>query len=170
MYKPITLFITLFLLSGQAFGQDPRRYIKNVYTSAELDKAPVVTYCELTRNPEMDHEKIVRLRGVYEGGFEMSYLYDKVCSKDAPPQLPKTGISSETWVWFDELYRSNTKADVLSSFDSLKRRPGQGIDVITVGKFFGPLEHGGYGHMAASAFSFVITRLEQAIEAQPKEK
>jgi hypothetical protein len=170
MSKPITLFITLLSLAGLAFGQDPRRFTKNVYTSADLDKAPVVTYCELTRNPEMYHEKIVRLRAVYQSGFEMSYLYDKVCSKDAPPKLPKTGLSSETWVWFDELYKSNSKAEVLSSFENLKKQPEQGIDVITVGKFFGPLEHGGYGHMAASAFAFVFIRLEQAIEAQPKEK
>jgi hypothetical protein len=169
MSKPITLFITLLLLSGLAFGQDPT-VPRSVYTLADLDKAPLVTYCELTRNPEMYHEKIVRLRAVYTSGFELSYLYDKVCSKDAPPQLPKTGISSETWVWFDNLYKSNTKAEVLSSFESLKTPSGQDTDIIAVGRFYGPRQHGGYGHMSYASFAFVIMRLEQAIEAQPKEK
>ena len=65
MDKSITFFFTLFLLSAIAFGQDPGRAPRNVYTTADLDKAPVVTYCELAQNPEMYNEKTVRVRGVY---------------------------------------------------------------------------------------------------------
>jgi hypothetical protein len=101
MRKPIILIILLFLLSGATLGQDPWKAPKNTYTSADLDKAPPVTYCELTQNSETYRDKIVRVRGIYTWDSEMSYLYDRVCSKDAPPKLPAEGLSSETWVWFD---------------------------------------------------------------------
>jgi hypothetical protein len=168
MHKPIAFFITLFLLSGIAFGQDPWKAPKNDYTAADLDKAPVVTYCELTQNSEMYRDKIVRLRGLYQTGFEMSYLYDKVCSKDRPPNFSKTSTASETWVWFDDLYKSNSKPEVLSSFENLKKE--NLVDVTVVGKFYGAREHGGYGHMNYASFAFVIMRLEQASQAQPLEK
>jgi hypothetical protein len=168
MRKPIILIILLFLLSGATLGQDPWKAPKNTYTSADLDKAPPVTYCELTQNSETYRDKIVRVRGIYTWDSEMSYLYDRVCSKDAPPKLPAEGLSSETWVWFDDAYKANSKPEVIASFESLKKQPN--IDIIAIGKFYGTREHGGYGHMSYASFGFVIMRLEQAIQAQPKEK
>lgn len=167
--KKTFLIIILFSFSSLAFAQAPWKAPKNTYTLSDLDQAPLVTYCELTKNPEMYRDKIVRVRGIYEWGFELSYLHDRICSKDAPPQLSVDGSSSETWVWFDDLYKSNTKPEVLSSFENLKKQQKL-IDVITVGKFYGASKQGGYGHMGYATFGFVIMRLEQAIQAQPREQ
>jgi hypothetical protein len=166
MQKKIIIII-LFSFSSVAFGQDPSMP-KNTYTLSDLDKAPVVTYCALTKNPEMYRDKLVRVRGIYIRGFELSYLYDRICSKDTPPQLPVEGLSDETWVWFDDLYKSNTKPEVLNNFENLKKQQ-KVIDIITVGKFYGA-RNGGYGHMGYATFGFVIMRLEQAIQAPSREQ
>ncbi|HEX6728399.1 MAG TPA: hypothetical protein VF074_00235, partial [Pyrinomonadaceae bacterium] len=39
------------------------------------DVALEVKYCKLVDNPDRYHEKLVRVSGVYERGFEKSYLY-----------------------------------------------------------------------------------------------
>lgn len=122
-----------------------------------LDDIPTVTYCELVRNPDRFHERVVRISAVYERGFEKSYLFDREC----------TNGQLQTWV-------SHDKSIVLKgeSEEAKKNRMITGFgrwSVTMVGKFLRATPPERFGHMGCCQYEFDIVRIEKS-EKLPEQK
>lgn len=161
-FRSITLAFLLLSIPDRGFEQENTGSVAQKENDANsLTNVETVTYCDLTRDPELYNDKIVRVRAIYLSGFERSYLQDINCIKDEPPKLKRGSLFDETWVEFDPSYKTNTKSEIVKEFDVLRRLYRQ-VDLTAVGRFHGSREHGGYGHMAYARFKFVVLRLDQA--------
>jgi hypothetical protein len=114
------------------------------------DVALEVSYCKLVDNPDRYHEKLVRVSGVYERGFEKSYLYDPECRSN----------QSQMWV-------SHHKSFVLDG-DSEEARKNRTISdfgqwsVTAVGRFVrakGPVR---FGHLGCCRYELGLVRIEES--------
>jgi len=114
--------------------------------TAQNQKYPTVSYCDLMRSPEQYRGKVVRVSAIYRYGFEWSELYCLECVSEA-----------RTWVDLDETFVSSTKANLRKKIGP-HGVTGRTVRVTMVGRF----DVGGYGHMGAYRFRLMVDRLEDA--------
>ena len=121
------------------------------------DVAATVSYCELVRNADRFHEKVVRVKGIYERGFERSYFYDPECKNSRP----------EMWRNHDKSWVSQHKSFVVEG-DSEEARQNRMISgfgrwsVTVVGRFLraqGPVR---FGHMGCCRFEIGLVKIEKS--------
>lgn len=116
----------------------------------ETDVPATVSYCKLVRNADQYHEKMVRVTGVYERGFEKSYLYDPECREVRPGM----------WV-------SQHKSFVLDG-DSEEARKNRNVSgfgrwsVTVVGRFVRAKEPARFGHMGCCRYEIGLVRIEKS--------
>lgn len=149
MKKIILLFCIAVCLTLPVFAQEKT---ENQYTNV-----PTVNYCELRKNPELYNGKMIRVRGIYEYGFEQSAFYDKACFEDS------SFSRFETWLWFFSLKNTcsdNKTAEILKTFHS--GRADSKLEVTLVGMFNGSKDSGGYGHLNGYKFQIKVSCFEQA--------
>lgn len=113
-------------------------------TASEI---PTIAYCDLLRHPELYEGKVVRIGAIYRYGFEWSEFYCFSCLNQG-----------QTWVDFDESYSSRTKSKIKRKLSG-NGEIGRTISVVAVGRFYGS---GGYGHMGAYRYKFLVSYVEQA--------
>jgi hypothetical protein len=105
---------------------------------------PNLTYSELIRNKEEYLNKTVRLRAIWNYGYEWTYLCDSEC-KD----LQKS--------WVDMLDDDDLCRGSKSKLKKMNKRFDNGAEVVVQGK----LEEGnGFGHFGIYRFQFVISCVE----------
>lgn len=107
-----------------------------------------VAYCDLLRAPASYDGKLVRVRATYRYGFEWSEFYCTDCSE-----------KGRTWVDYDESYESCTKSKFRKKLEG-NGEIGRTVNVVAVGKFYG--SGGGYGHMNAYRYKFLVHCVERA--------
>src|SRR5262249_35722760 len=104
-----------------------------------------VSYCQLFRNADQyPLRKPVRIAATWTYGFEWTYLSSRDCLEQ-----PKA------WVEFvdDEKLCSASKPNLKKMTDGFDNK----ADVIVTGELH---DGGGYGHMGAYRYKFVVTCLE----------
>ncbi|HYR74342.1 MAG TPA: hypothetical protein VEM96_00745 [Pyrinomonadaceae bacterium] len=134
MMKPSILLILLTLISP--CSQSDR---------SQQKPAEPVSYCDLFRKTDQyPAGQPVRVRATWTHGFEWSYLSDRECL-DQP----------KAWVEFvaDDELCSASKPNLKKMTQGFDNK----ADVVVVGKLEGG---GGYGHMGAYRYKFVVTCLE----------
>jgi len=105
-----------------------------------------VQFCELLKNPQMYHQKVVRIRAVFSrGGEEWSAIFCPNCSTD------KTLIGPR----FEDSFESDTPSRVARRF---AKRWDVTLAVILVGRF----DTSGGGHLGMHPYLFHIIRAERA--------
>lgn len=106
-----------------------------------------VSFCDLVRQPKLYDRKIVRVKAIYRYGFEWSELYCLGCRE--------AGI---IWVELGDSFESNTKKKIASKVKDVGDN-GRTVKIVAVGIFY---TDGGYGHLGAYKYKYVIDYLEQA--------
>jgi hypothetical protein len=132
-------------------------------TDNQAANVPTVNYCELRKNPELYNNKIIRVHGIYESGFEVSIFYDEACSKDFLAR-------AETWIWV--LSRNGNCSDqktreTIETFYSGKA--DSKLEVTFIGLFNKAKEDGGFGHLGGYKFQIKVSCIEEA-KLLPSEK
>lgn len=107
---------------------------------------PTVNYCDLIRNPKSYDQKEVRVRAVFQVGYEWQELYCLECFD----------LEKRTWVEFSEDFESRTQSTIAKKVSGTD----QTLAVVLVGKFYSSDER--YGHMGAYRFKLVVDRVEKA--------
>lgn len=110
--------------------------------------AVTVVFCNLVKQPESYDNLTIRVRAVYRYGFEWSELFCLTC--------PDAGL---VWVELGDNIASNTKKNVMDKVRSRDHK-GRILNVVVVGTFYG--KKGGYGHLGAYKYKFVIRSFEMA--------
>ena len=104
-----------------------------------------ISYCDLFRKTDqIPIGKPIRIRATWTHGFEWSYLSDRDCL-DQP----------KAWVEFvdDDKLCPASKSNLKKMTDGFDNK----ADVIVTGEL---RDGGGYGHMGAYRYKFVVTCLE----------
>lgn len=143
--KHLFALISLAFFTMQSFPQ-----MNGTSKLSRCDAAEVITinYCDLIRNPELYDQKLVRVQAVYRYGYEWSELYCPDCLTEG-----------RTWVDFDEPSETCTKPEVARNISDNGFK-GRTVNVVIVGKFYG--SGGGYGHLNAYKFKFLVSCVERA--------
>lgn len=165
------IFISLagcLLLCSDVCGQfPPPKLDRQEIEQLSKSEIPNVSYCELVRNPELYNQNLIRVHGTYQlAGGEYSNLYDASCLKN-PTSDQKVKAETETWVWFDDAYETQTNPGIVKIFAQLRDLYGW-ANVTVVGKFFGSKKHGGYGHLNSARFMLDVIRIEQVEPVKSK--
>lgn len=141
----------LFALISLAFFIMPSVLQKNDTSKpsrCDAGEVTTVNYCDLIRSPELYDQKLVRVQAVYRYGYEWAELYCPDCLTEG-----------RTWVDFDESFETCTKPEVAKNISDNGFK-GRTVNVVIVGKFYGL--GGGYGHMNAYQFKFLVSCVEKA--------
>jgi len=159
--------VGLVLLCSDVCGQFPPLKLEpQEIERLAKSEIPTIPYCELLRNPKLFDQKLIRIRGIYAlTGGEYSNLYDPSCLNSPTPE-EKVRFETETWVWFDEAYETQTNPGIAKIFAQLRDFYGW-ADVIVVAKFFGSEKHGRYGHLSSARFMLDVVRIEHVQPVNP---
>jgi hypothetical protein len=114
-------------------------------TPDEVASAQTTTYCEVQQYPERFKNRMIRIRALYETGFETSIITAPSCNTPTPM----------TWVTFDKLWESRSARGVRRSISRLKW--GVQADVVFIGLF---KSDGRFGHMDMYPLSIEVYRVE----------
>ena len=116
-----------------------------------------VTYCELIKHPKRFHNKVVRVTGIFEHGFEKSSLADEeVCSSGKPVA---GAAQSDTWVSYDKAF--------VRDGDSDEARSNQEVSgfgrwrLSAVGRFRRAEGPQRFGHLGCCKYEFAFIRIEK---------
>lgn len=144
------LFLTSLLITLAGLGLAIMSACAVTKSQTNPDVALEVSYCKLVDNPDRYHEKLVRVSGVYERGFEKSYLYDPECRSN----------QSQMWV-------SHHKSFVLDgdSEEARKNRTISGFgqwSVIAVGRFVRAKGLVRFGHLGCCRYELGLVRIEES--------
>ena len=107
---------------------------------------PNVSYCEMLEHPEIYEGRLIRVRGSYRSGFEISALYGREC-QDA---------KDSAWLELevpDKLCTGSKKIETSGC-------AGKITNVLVVGRFYGAEGH--YGHLRAYRYKFVVHCVEES--------
>jgi hypothetical protein len=161
--------ITWFVLLATFFLAIPSyTHCLSLETQVEI---PTVTYCALVNNPELYHQKTVRIRAIYiyqryVNGVYISgggpYLHDSGCVEGKPPfiRLKPGEYRNQTVISSHRSLESNSAPETVRAYRDILEKDQQ-VDITAVGIFYGPREQG-YGHRGGSKFYFEMTKLEDA--------
>lgn len=126
-------------------------------TESQSGNTQTVDYCALRKNPEVYNGKSIRVRGIWERGFEVSAFYDKACFDDS------YYARHETWVEFFRREicsdKDNTSA-IVKTF--LSGKAGGELEVTLTGVFRGSKDRGGFGHLGGYNFQIDVSCIEEA--------
>lgn len=103
-----------------------------------------VSYCDLVAKPDAFKGKAVRVRAVYEIGFEKSVLTAAGCEQ------------SPTWLGLNKGWQKQTEGGVAQRIRDLKW--GVPTDVVVVGSF---RYDGKFGHMGMYSRYLLVDRFEK---------
>jgi hypothetical protein len=133
--KDISLLVLLFIIGCSL----------SVSGQTRSSKMPDMSYLELIKNKETYIGKPIRLHAIWTYGFEWTYFCDLVCND----------IDMASVEIADDEALCNSKGGI-------RRKLGKKFDnkaeVIVQGRLDGP---GGYGHMGAFPYRFVVTCFEK---------
>jgi len=133
-----TLILVLGSMSFPVNGQSA--------SSTQSSAIETVEFCELLKNPQIYHQKVVRIRAVFSrGGEEWSAIFCPKCSTD------KTLI----WPEYEDSFESDTPSKVARRF---AKRWDVTLAVILVGRF----DTSGGGHLGMYPYLFHVIRAERA--------
>ena len=110
---------------------------------SDTQTIPSLSYCALVKSPKLYAGKLVRIKAIWQFGFETTFLQSRDCSEQ--PQA---------WLEF-----ADEKALCPETKEN-RNAPGQSdkeADVTAVGRLYGP---GRYGHLGDFQFKFVVVCLE----------
>ena len=116
--------------------------------SKSIENVPTVTFCDLSKHPEIYSNKRIRVRAVYRVGFEWQEIYSLRCP-DAP----------STWLEFSNNIDEGPSRTQLKKMD-LGNRFSISVGVVLEGRLTG--YGGGYGHMNGYALAFTADCIESA--------
>ena len=122
------------------------------------DEVPTFTVCKLLENAERFDQKVVRVIGVYDNGFERSYLYDSDC-KTAERGGP-------VWVGRDQSFVVKGESE-----EAKKNRMISGFgrwQVTVVGRFVKAKAPQRFGHMGCCQYKFDFIRIEKSEQLPAK--
>lgn len=114
------------------------------------DVAATVSFCELVRNADRFHEKVVRVKVIYEKGFEKSYLYDPECRSN----------TSQMWVNYHKSFVQDGDSE-----EARKNRMISGFgrwSVTVVGRFVRAKGPGRFGHLGCCRYEIGLVRIEES--------
>jgi hypothetical protein len=140
---------------------------------SSASKSPAVSLCSLLSKPAEYDGKEVRLRAVYNIGFEWSYFDGPPCKEYAEETTPYRA-ASVVWAEFDESVKTSAQPEVS---EGLKRARSlcpddmwrtQKTEMVVTGKFLKAEAVGeGYGHHGRYAFKLVVSGAEEVGETKP---
>jgi hypothetical protein len=155
-YLEICLALTALFSFSQCAIQEPK--LKDVEgpptMSSTVNEAPMVSFCELVRNPAHYHKSVVRTRALLRVDRENEVLYEPEC--DSP--------ENHVWAEFDPSYVYSDQQLKEKLGELLRRKaakPTRTVQVTIVGRFEGS-DGKGYGHLDGYRYRFSIIRIEQA--------
>ena len=122
--------------------------------SGLVDKAPIVSFCELINKPEQYNNKVVRTEAILYSDRENGALYSSECND----------TKKDTWADFDASYDYSEESVKKKFKEVLCPRapcPSGKAKVTVVGRFEGPNQEG-YGHLNGYRFRIVIMRIVTA--------
>jgi hypothetical protein len=131
----------LLLLCSSALCQ--LREVKS--DSADLTDAKTVAYCDILNNSEAFKNKLVRVRALYETGFELSAITAPSCSTLIPM----------TWVEYEKEWEHRTRWRIRHVING--QQWGVQLDVVFIGIF---RTGGHYGHEDMYPFLFDVYKVE----------
>lgn len=112
--------------------------------SVDDQAIPSVSYCGILKDPKAYTGKLVRIKAVWQFGFEITSLYDRKC-REKP----------QAWLEFaDEKHLCPETNRNLS----IPGRSDKEAEVTVTGRLYGP---GRYGHLGGYQFKFVVVCLEK---------
>ena len=124
------------------------------------DEVPTITACKLVANAERFDQKVVRVIGIYDNGFERSYLYDLDCNIGDRGRQP-------VWVGRDQSFVVKGESE-----ETKKNRMISGFGrwrVTVVGRFVRAKAPERFGHMGCCQYKFDFMRIEKS-EKLPDKK
>jgi len=127
--------------------------------ASSVEKAPVVSFCDLIRSPARYDKLIVRTHAIIHVDRENEFLYYPKCEKE---------IGGPVWADFDPSYVYNDQKLRQRLTELISPRlstPSRSARITVVGRFEGP-SGGPYGHLDGYPFRFSIMRVEQAEEVE----
>jgi hypothetical protein len=117
------------------------------------DEVPTITACKLVENAERFDQKVVRVIGIYDNGFERSYLYDLDCNIGDRGRQP-------VWVGRDKSFVVKGETD-----EAKMNRTISGFGrwrVTVVGRFVRAKAPGRFGRMGCCQYEFDFMRIEKS--------
>ncbi len=147
---------------------------RNTNASPSLPTLPIVGVCELVRNPERYHKKVVRLQATEEFGYHGSYIYD-VCDGKTEYLSSSLDCRDEgSCNKLEEATRKDRRAHKEYGFVSR-------VGLVAIGKLYGPRTQNepampgvlpetavamttseyGYGHLGSFEYAFNIVQIER---------
>lgn len=136
--RNICVFILMFCLPVVGIAQENDGRMRCNHSS-------VVDFCDLIKDPDKYEGRTVTVRATYIYGFELSSLYCVNC------------IEKPVWVEFDDSFKENTNSKYRKSVGD-NGSVGRTVNVEAVGI----LRSGGFGHMSAYDFMFMIEKINSA--------
>jgi hypothetical protein len=130
------------------------------FQTALKNGIPTVSYCALIDSPAKYNGRFVRVRATYKIVMEYASFFDPAC----PAKATAGSQSDAAWLEFDESARSSrtlAEPEVMATFQTLTNSQHQ-VDLVIIGKFYGPSPGVGYGHMGACSCKFLVERIEKA--------
>jgi hypothetical protein len=131
----------LVLVSSTAHCQTQAAAVKT-------ESPPLLTFCDLMKNPGQFYGQKVRVAATWCWGFEWSYLYSREC------------MDSKNQAWVEIPYNAGLPP---KTEKILKRLKDTGInskaDVIMIGELQGGRT---YGHLNGWRYQFVVSSIEEA--------
>lgn len=111
--------------------------------SSKTQTIPSISYCALLKNPKLYSGKTVRIKAVWQFGFETTSLQDRQCI-DQP----------KAWLEFadEKQLCPETKKN-----RTLPKQSDKEADVTVTGRLYGS---GRYGHLGDYQFKFVVECME----------
>ncbi len=122
--------------------------------SETVEKAPMVLWCDLVRNPERYNKLAVRTHALLHLDHENEFLYEPECDSER---------FTPTWVVFDPSYVYSDEKIKLRLVELIKPSSTGASGtarVVVVGRF--EADGGPYGHLNGYPSQFSIIRLEEA--------
>lgn len=123
------------------------------------DEVPTFTVCKLLENAERFDQKVIRVIGIYDNGFERSYLYDLDCKTGERDRQPVWVGRDQTFVVKGESEEAK-KNKMISGFGRWR--------VTVVGRFAIAKAPQRFGHMGCCQYEFDFMRIEKSEQLPAK--
>lgn len=160
-------FVLLTILSLTGAQTQPRPVVSQQSSVSEI---PTVSLCDLFSKPADYNGRKVRVRALYNIGFEWVYFDDPSCKEYAVKSTP-FWTGNLVWAEFDESVVSATEPAVYDKFKKARSfccpdewRTRQ-TEMVVTGKFFAADEKG-YGHHGRYALKLVVDKVEEVGETK----
>jgi hypothetical protein len=165
--KMCVLLLAVFSFLGAQTQSRP-----NVAPEAPASETPTISLCSLFSKPADYDGKKVKVRALYNIGFEWAYFDDPSCKEYAVKSTP-FWTGNVVCAEFDESVKSSTQPKVYDKFRGVRSFccpddwQTKQTEIVFTGKFFRAKADGrGYGHLGRYALKLVVDKVEEVGETK----